>query len=709
LKTLLIDNYDSFTYNLFQLLAEVNGVEPLVVRNDEASWDELAALDFDNVVISPGPGRPDRAPDFGVCADAIRESRAPLLGVCLGHQGLASGYGGEVQFAPEPMHGRLSRIRHTASALFAGIPSPFQAVRYHSLCIGQPLPETLAPTAWSDDGVVMALTHRSLPQWGVQFHPESVCTEHGRCLLQNFRDLSERFLYAESDERRVRRRGYPRTNTQARAQPARLGGGTPDAPTPQLIARRLDGPVDAEAAFVRLYGASDRAFWLDSAGGDDERARFSFIGDASGPLGAIVRYDVEAGEVRVEQSGEVESRNESIFDFLGAELRRLRLPEADLPFDFDCGFVGWFGYELKAECGGDARHESPLPDAAFLFVDRLIAFDHREGLTYVLCLAEPGGESSAEQWIAGICEALSMLQSLDEPLLPETADGADVCLARSREQYLEQIEECKRRLIAGETYEVCLTNKVLAETGADPLELYRALRRANPAPFAAFLRFGDLSVLSSSPERFLRIGRDREVEAMPVKGTRRRGETPAEDAALAAELASSEKDRAENLMIADLLRNDLGSVCEVGSVHVPSLIEVETQANVHQLVSKIRGRLRGDVPSTECIRACFPPGSMTGAPKRRTMEIIDELEGEPRGIYSGALGYLGLGGTCDLSVVIRTIVLDHGRASIGTGGAIVTQSDPERELEEILLKAAAPLAALDPVTSIKTRRRPLRV
>ncbi|HEX2707925.1 MAG TPA: aminodeoxychorismate/anthranilate synthase component II, partial [Solirubrobacterales bacterium] len=188
MRTLLIDNHDSFTYNLFQLLAEVNGEEPLVVRNDERSWAEIAARDFDNVVLSPGPGRPERREDFGVCAEAIRLAEVPLLGVCLGHQGLGWMYGGRVVHAPEPVHGRIANVRHRGSPLFAGIPTEFTAVRYHSLCLREPLPADLRPIAWSDDGVLMALAHRRLPQWGVQFHPESICSEHGRRLLANFRD-----------------------------------------------------------------------------------------------------------------------------------------------------------------------------------------------------------------------------------------------------------------------------------------------------------------------------------------------------------------------------------------------------------------------------------------------------------------------------------------------------------------------------------------
>ena len=250
-------------------------------------------------------------------------------------------------------------------------------------------------------------------------------------------------------------------------------------------------------------------------------------------------------------------------------------------------------------------------------------------------------------------------------------------LARSRERYLEDIAECDRALRAGESYEICLTNRISTRTEVEPLALYRALRRANPAPHAAFLRFGDLSVLSSSPERFLRVGRDGVAEARPIKGTAPRSADPAEDARLARELEADEKSRAENVTIVDLLRNDLGRVCEFGSVEVARLAELESYETVHQLVSTIRGRLRPEVGAAECARACFPPGSMTGAPKLRTMEILDRLEGEARGVYSGAIGWFGLGGGCDLSVAIRTIVLEGESASVGAGGAIVVDSDPE--------------------------------
>ncbi|HEY6730312.1 MAG TPA: aminodeoxychorismate synthase component I [Solirubrobacterales bacterium] len=694
MRTLLIDNYDSFTYNLFQLLAEVNGTEPIIAHNDDASWADLERLGFDNVVISPGPGRPERAADFGVCAEAIRHCEKPLLGVCLGLQGIGWVEGGRVERAPEPMHGRVVAVGHDGSRLFAGIPSPFQAVRYHSLALAPPLPSSLRTTATSG-GVPMALEHRTRPQWGVQFHPESIATEHGKRLLENFRDLStanrSRGSFRSDMDRKEPRLGGPVGGSSTHGSFRTHG----DRKEPRVEVSRLERAPDPGAAFVSLYGESEHAFWLDSRSGT--RGRFSFMGDASGPLAEVLVHKV--------------GTSEPLLDRLCRRLEELRpASPPELPFEFDCGFVGYLGYELKAECGFDAAHSSEHPDAAFILADRVVAFDHQEGCVYLLALHQRGEEEAAEEWISAVAAQLTDLSTpagtsgesrrtysagvvrRDSPDVPPSALSLD----RSRAQYLRDIDACLDHLLAGDSYEICLTNQLRLETHFDPLDLYRRLRRANPAPFASYLRFGDLTVLSSSPERFLRVSRDGEAEARPIKGTSRRGATPAEDAALAATLAADEKNRAENLMIVDLLRNDLGAVCEVGSVAVPEMMAVETYETVHQLVSSVSGQLRSGVSALDAVRSCFPPGSMTGAPKRRTTEIIDQLEGAARGVYSGAIGWFGLGGGADLSVAIRTIVLANGQATIGAGGAIVLQSDPRREYEEMLLKAAAALRAIDP-------------
>jgi para-aminobenzoate synthetase len=632
-RTLLVDNYDSFTHNLAHYLAEVTGCAPTVLRNDDPTLTPGLLAEFDNLVVSPGPGTPEHDSDLGRCLDLIAHCELPLLGVCLGHQAIAHLHGAKVKRADEPRHGRTSPVEHDGTGLFAGLPSPFRAVRYHSLAVTD-LPEELAAIAWTPDGVLMGLRHRTKALWGVQFHPESIRTEHGHRLLRNFVDL-----------------------TPVRPRPVISTSGRPPANEPITVhVRRMPTTVGPEAVFDQLFRDAANAFWLDSNG----IGRFSIMG---------------AGSRRV-TSSDVDG---SFFDWLAGELAGVRTI-ADVPFDFTLGWIGYLGYELKSECGGEAAHSSPYPDAAMMFADHAVVFDHRENTTYVLAFD---------------VEKLSLLDGLsDVDVAPPHPFGpAAIALRHGRERYLDAVTACQQAIVEGETYEVNLTNRITVEADVDPWPAYRFLRRTSPAPFGALLTFGDLHVLSTSPERFLRIGPDGVVESKPIKGTRPRGGTPERDAELREELRTSEKDRSESLMIVDLVRNDLARVAEVGSVRVPSLFDVESYATVHQLVSTITARLRPDASPVDCVRAAFPPGSMTGAPKIRTMKIIDELEGAARGVYSGAVGYFSLNGAVDLSVVIRTAVVTPGRVDYGVGGAVVALSDPDGEYEETAVKAT-PLLAL---------------
>jgi para-aminobenzoate synthetase len=670
MRTLLIDNYDSYTYNLFQLIATVTGVAPVVVRNDAVDG-ELDLSEFDNVVISPGPGRPDRAADFGVSGQVIAAAEVPLLGVCLGHQGIVTQEGGDIGPAPTARHGHLATVTHNGDDMFRDIPTEFTGVRYHSLSVREPLPDTLIATAWADDGVVMGLRHRDRPLWGVQFHPESVATEFGEQLIRNFRDRTVEFQ---------------------RGSAVRAAAGY------RLTHRVLDHAVDTDAAVTARLAQSRRAFWLDSSRVEPGMARFSYFGDDSGPLAEFVTYRVADGAVEVRRSGEAPRRVDgTVFDYLKQQLQARRVVTPDLPFDFNCGYVGYFGYELKADLGAAQRFEADTPDATWIFADRLVAVDHEADRTYVLALHrtdDPDSEADASAWLDETGTALAHLPAAPatEPG-PADHDDTERRLTRDRDQYLANIATSQAELHAGESYEICLTNSARIPATANGYDFYRTLRAGNPAPYGAYLRFDGMDIACSSPERFLKIDRTGIVETKPIKGTTPRGSTRAEDERLRDSLAASDKTRAENLMIVDLLRNDLGRVCEIGSVHVPRLMVAETYATVHQLVSTIRGTLRADADAVDCVRACFPGGSMTGAPKLRTMEIIDSLETEARGVYSGAIGFLGCNGTADLNIVIRTAVRTDGQWRVGAGGAIVLASDPVEEYEEMLLKARATLRA----------------
>jgi anthranilate synthase component 1 len=349
----------------------------------------------------------------------------------------------------------------------------------------------------------------------------------------------------------------------------------------------------------------------------------------------------------------------------GAVLSGLRAALADAPR----GIVGWLGYELRAETMGMPLHRaSPLPPAAFLRVE----VEHEVP-------AQPRSISSAMAPHPG--PSVGAIQ-------PVSAVRRD-----SDAAYLAKIAECQEAIRRGDAYLLCLTTEYRVDGPIDALATYLALRESSATGRGGILRTGGVTLLSATPERFLEVG-DGVVRTRPIKGTRPRAVDPGEDARLAAELAADEKELAENLMIVDLMRNDLARVCPPGAVGVTELFAVESHPQVHQLVSTVEGRLAPGRDAVDAIAACFPAGSMTGAPKRRAIELLDQLEGADRGVYAGAFGRLGPDGSAELAMTIRTIVADADGATIGAGGGITALSDPSAELAEVDLKARALLAAL---------------
>jgi len=691
-KTLLVDNHDSYTYNVFHLLAAASGDEPMVVNNDAVSWRVLTRMDFDAIVLSPGPGHPSRWHDFGVCSDILRHSEVPVFGICLGHQGIGNLLEGTVNRAPMAMHGRLSRVMHEGKGLFKDVPQGFSVVRYHSLAITTPPGPEGHVVAWSEDGVVMGVEHTKRPIWGVQFHPESISTEYGLKIAQNFFNLAAGYQRPQKPAGRATI--APRATKPApRTSPREQGGEM------ELRMRELEGAAPTEHVYERLFAEHDPSFWLDSADAPTWLAQCSYMGTTAGADRCFVSYDVDSGEILVNRGGAETVEQKSIFDYLHREMGRIEVdPPEGVERGLVGGYVGYLGYELKADCGSPNVHSSDMPDAAMMLANRVVAVDHTKGRTYLFALCR-GEDPEADLWLdtAGelVREAIAEPPA-ERPLAPPIDPGGHVSFhsGRGRERYLADIAKSQADLLAGESYEVCLTDQFSTDASPEPFELYRQLRRANPSPFSAFLRFGENAIVSSSPERFISVDRQRQVMARPIKGTISRVEDPVEDAARVRELGEDEKTYAEHLMIVDLLRNDLGVVCDLESVEVPDLMVIEPYATVHQMVSTIVGRLEDGRSAVDCVRATFPGGSMTGAPKERTMEIIDGLEEEARGVYSGSIGYFGADGSTDLNIVIRTIVMRPGRTTIGAGGAIVMQSDPEEEFDEILLKARAPMAAI---------------
>ena len=402
-----------------------------------------------------------------------------------------------------------------------------------------------------------------------------------------------------------------------------------------------------------------------------------------------------------------------------------------LEIPFMGGAVGYLGYELAGTLESSLRFENEddldLPDLSLAYVDHVLAYDHEAERLWIMGLgfaaqAALDGPDTRDDAIAA---SRNVVEScLDRLCWPErdvhdvvhsregrTRSGREGLPAPSAESaptvpftstvdasgYAKAVDSILQEIEAGNVYQANYSQRLVVDSSADSWSLYLALRKNNPAPFGAYLQVhaSGAAILSSSPERFLRLDGLREVESRPIKGTRPRGSSDVEDEAFASELARSPKDRAENLMIVDLVRNDLGRVCVPGSISVPELMKIETYAEVFQMVSTVWGQLAAGRDGFDLVRASFPPGSMTGAPKLAAISLLESLETTRRGIYAGALGYFDLRGGFDLSVVIRTIVSKDGRAYLHVGGGIVADSDPAAEYLESLDKARAPLAALN--------------
>jgi para-aminobenzoate synthetase component 1 len=495
-----------------------------------------------------------------------------------------------------------------------------------------------------------------------------------------------------------------------------LSGGLP-------LVRALD-PVPDPAEAVARFMDLPYLIFLDSATGGtgtsaESRAlgRYSFL--AADPS-IVVRSKGSATQVL--QGGTWRAAPGDALEVIRGMLGDCRIdPDPDLP-PFLGGAAGYIGYDYGAvlERIPPTRYDDlRLPDVMLGLYDWVIAWDHHRGQAWAVSLGLPGcgpeREPRARERLAMVLEKLrggpvaaSSIPRDDRgrpddgnraPSYPVTSTDAAIAAGLrstfTHRGYLDAVARVREYIVAGDIFQANLSQRFQAPLRTPPWELYAGLRKRNPAPFAAYLGFGEMTVMSASPERFLRLDVERQVETRPIKGTRPRGLGPMHDAALGRALAESEKDRAENVMIVDLLRNDLSRVCRAGSVRVPELFALEQHPTVHHLVSTVVGELEPGADGVDLVRAAFPGGSITGAPKVRAMEIIAELEPTRRGVYCGSIGYLSASGAMDTSIVIRTYVASGNEVYFQAGGGIVADSDPELEYRETLDKARALIEALN--------------
>jgi len=459
----------------------------------------------------------------------------------------------------------------------------------------------------------------------------------------------------------------------------------------------FDTPV---SAFSKIDDGK-YAFLLESVEGGEQWGRYSFLGSRPAAV-----FRAHRGQLTLEQDGRTETLPGTdpfaALDALMAERRAVDLP--GLP-RFAGGAVGFFSYDsvrhlerLPATLNDDLD----VPDAVFHFTDVHVIFDSHRHTMQVVTHARPGKDPKRayDEAVAKIdAETLRLTGPPVRPIATPHAGGDAPIVSTpvstmTRERFLKAVETAKEYIKAGDIFQVVLSHRLSADVAIPPFDAYRALRVVNPSPYMYFLRLGEHALVGSSPEVLVRREGDR-VDVRPIAGTRPRGETPEADQALENELLRDEKERAEHIMLVDLGRNDVGRVAEYGSVRTTELLTVERYSRVMHLVSHVTGRLPAGMHSMDVVKACFPAGTVSGSPKIRAMEIIEELEAHRRGLYAGAVGYFDLHGNADLCIAIRTLLFHAGRAHLGVGAGIVADSDPVNEYEETLNKGRALLEALE--------------
>jgi len=437
-----------------------------------------------------------------------------------------------------------------------------------------------------------------------------------------------------------------------------------------------------------LFKDHSYSFFLDSGMDYEKLGKYSFIG-----FDPFIVFKSKNENIEIIEKEKQQSLKGNPFLKLKELLSKYDMDyKCELPFIG--GVVGYLGYDLChhiEKLPRTAVDDINIPDCFLGFYDGVIIIDHRENKVFTASL---GIKDEPEKIVDFIIQKINASEDRKiDVSLDYQQDKREFKSNFTKENYIKALERLKNYIKAGDIYQANLTQRFECDIDISPYELYGKLRTINPAPFASFIDFGDGHIVSSSPERFIKIT-DRVIETRPIKGTRPRGKTPEEDIINREELLSSEKDKAELLMIVDLERNDLGRISKTGTVKVTELFHLEEYSTVYHLVSTVIGEMKGDSDVMDVIKASFPGGSITGAPKIRAMEIIDELEPTQRNIYTGSIGYIGLNGDVDLNIVIRTIVCKENRTYFQVGGGIVWDSDSEMEYEETLHKAKALMEAL---------------
>ena len=467
-------------------------------------------------------------------------------------------------------------------------------------------------------------------------------------------------------------------------------------PVVKSVSADLLTPV---SAFLAIAEKEPYACLLESVERGEQIGRYTFLG-----VRPYMRVTARPGKVEIERGKRRERTSGSVFDVVKKLLREHRTATIPGLPPFTAGAVGYFAYDVVRQLekiGDRAQDDLHLPDAELMFFDRLLAFDHLRHQIHIMAAADVSKENPKKAYDRAVREIGVLERKLARGLSPSVwkksparTGPLKVHAGTSREGYMRGVERCKEYIAAGDIFQVVLSQRLDFMPGVTPFDLYRSLRQVNPSPYLYFLRMGDTHILGSSPEMLVRVT-NRKLEYRPIAGTHPRGKDDADDRRLENQMRNDEKERAEHVMLVDLGRNDLGRVSEYGSVKVKDLMYVERYSHVMHLVSALEGTLRKDLDALDAFAACFPAGTLSGAPKVRAMQIIEELEPTRRGVYGGSVFYADFAGNLDSCIAIRTMLMQGKKAYLQAGAGLVADSDPAAEYQETMNKAQALLRAVE--------------
>ncbi|EEB07322.1 para-aminobenzoate synthase [Schizosaccharomyces japonicus yFS275] len=691
MRILVVDCYDSYTYNVCDMLQRISkDIHIVLVHWDkiaEKIWSNLHV--FDAIVIGPGPGHPN---DYSAVLNKFWETNIPTLGICLGFQSLCLYYGATVEkMSTLPWHGRAATVITTGESIYQGV-SEVKGMRYHSLYAHNiPVKDLTILATTKEDNLAVAVQAKRAPHYGILYHPESICSTHSQTVINNF--LLHVVKPSTAD--------LPTSISSYNVRPTPFVDYSVQ-PCFKVCTQELSW-FDPLSFIEKIERDNSFFCFLDSA---KEPGEFSMLGFTTGPNAYTIHYQKSIDETTFTHcvSQQQNKKPYNIWKAVAEFMSERKAVGGLKQLPFHGGLMGVLGYEANEMTKKSASEYSrglnafasktaeSYVDAELAFVDRSFVFDLVQKRVYAQTLIKE--EQTLENWWDELllsdsdATSNSLSHKGDQPKTP-TVTISD------RKSYCKKVQDCQSYLLSGDSYELCLTDHILVQPSKSihDFDLYKRIRNHNPASYAGFMRLPHITHLSASPERFCKF-ENGHCHFSPIKGTLKR--TPTTNIEVAKETLLNVKDSSELNMIIDLIRNDLYQLATVNSVSVPQLYSVEEHPTVYSLVSHIYGDIKAPTTGWDVLAHSFPPGSMTGAPKLRSIQLLEELESLPRGVYSGIFGYwdasLEKG---EFSVIIRSTFRYHNENiwHIGAGGAITVLSTPDGEFDEMLLKVNSVLPA----------------